>query len=185
VVCGEEIYSLIGMPQRIPAQTIRLSSGKKQKVQQNLDLFSGMPLEKKILTLIRQTYADQLPESYLVRTVGRQVNLFPSLWMSFNREIVVEGEGLAVREYRVSLRGGTEQTRLSENEFLRSELTNQPLAVAVDELLLQRGTHARVFIVERRDSDTPSPMVKQVPTDEAVDEQPVFQSVNEEATDAP
>ncbi len=176
VVCGGDIYSLIGMPQRIPAQTIRLSSGKKQKVQQNLALFSGMPLEKKILTLIRQTYTEQFPDSYLVRKVGLQVSLFPTLWMSFIREIIVEGEGIAVREYRVSLKSGTQKLHLSEQEFLRSELTNQPLAIAVDELLLRSGNHSRVFIVERRDSDAPSLMTKQVSRNE--------QSVNEEKTDA-
>lgn len=185
VVCGEDIYSLIGMPQRVPAQTLRLSSGTKQKVQQNLAIFNGMPLEKKILTLIRQAYTEQLPESYLVREIGRQVDLFPSLWMSFNREIVVEGEGLAVREYRVSPKGGTEQTRLSEKDFLRSELTGQPLAVAVDELLLRSGTQSRVFIVERRDPEAPSPMVKQATNENPGDKHPVFQSANEEATDAP
>lgn len=185
VVCGGDIFSLVGMPQRVPAQTIQLSSGKKQKVQQNLALFSGMPLEKKILTLIRQAYTDQLPESYLVKEVNRQMNLFPALWMSFTREIVVEGEGLAVREYRVSLKSGTEQMRLSEQEFLRSELTTQPLAVAVDELLLGGRNHSRVFIVERRDSDSPSPMIKQTEEQAPRNEQPVFQSVNEERTDAP
>jgi len=153
VVCGGDIYSLVGMPQRVPAQTIRLSSGKRQKIQQNLSLFNGMPLEKKILTLIRQTYTDQLPESYEVRVVNRQINLFPALWMSFTREILVEGEGLAVREYRVSLKSGTEPVRLTEQEFLRSELTSQPLAVAVDELLLSEGSHSRVFVVERRWSE--------------------------------
>jgi len=185
VVCGGDIYSLVGMPQRVPAQTIRLSSGKKQKIQQNLSLFNGMPLEKKILTLIRQTYTDQFPESYEVRVVNRQINLFPALWMSFIREIVVEGEGLAVREYRVSLKSGTEPVRLSEQEFLRSELTSQPLAVAVDELLLSDGSHSRVFVVERRDPDSPSPMIKQTVDKAPGSKKPVFQTVNEEGTDGP
>ena len=185
VVCGGDIYSLVGMPQRVPAQTIRLSSGKKQKIQQNLSLFNGMPLEKKILTLIRQTYTDQLPESYEVRVVNRQINLFPALWMSFTREIVVEGEGLAVREYRVSLKSGTEPVRLTEQEFLRSELTSQPLAVAVDELLLSDGSHSRVFVVERRDPDSPSPMIKQTADEASGSKKPAFQPVNEEGTDGP
>jgi conjugal transfer pilus assembly protein TraK len=185
VVCGGDIYSLVGMPQRVPAQTIRLSSGKKQKIQQNLSLFNGMPLEKKILTLIRQTYTDQIPESYEVRVVNRQINLFPALWMSFTREIVVEGEGLAVREYRVSLKSGTESVRLTEQEFLRSELTSQPLAVAVDELLLSDGSHSRVFVVERRDPDSPSPMIKQTADEASESKKPVFQPVNEEGTDGP
>jgi hypothetical protein len=42
-----------------------------------------------------------------------------------------------------------------------------------------------VFIVERRDSDAPSPMVKQPPSKASKDEQPLFQSVNGEVTDAP
>lgn len=185
VVCGGEIYSLIGMPQRVPAQTVRLSSGKKRKVQENLAIFSGMPLEKKILTLIRQTFTDQIPESYMVRTVGKQMDLFPALWMSLRREIVVEGEGLAVREYLVSLKEGTGQTRLSEREFLRSELTNRPLAVAVEELLLREGTRSRVFIVERRDADEPSPLVRQKPAkaEPEADSAPLFHA--EEDTDVP
>lgn len=163
VVCGEEIYSLIGIPKRVPAQTIRLSSGKKTKIRQNLTIFKGMPLETKILTLIRQSYTDQIPESYMVRTVGRQIDLFPSLWMSLRREIVVEGEGLAVREYLVSLREGAGEVRLTERDFLRSELTSRPLAVAVDELLLAEGVQSRVFIVEQRDGDAPAALARRKP----------------------
>lgn len=185
VVCGGDVYSLIGMPQRIPAQTVGLSSGKKQKVQQNLAIFSGMPLEKKVLTLIRQTFTDQIPESYLIRTVGRQMDHFPALWMSLKREIVVEGEGLAVREYLVSLKDGMEQARLSEEKFLRSELTNRPLAIAVDELLLRKGAQARVFIVERRDADAPPPMVKRPPVQAAAATQPAALLLAEEVPDAP
>ncbi len=183
VVCGGDIYSLIGMPQRVPAQTVRLSTGTKKRVQQNLALFNGMPLEKKILTLIKQTYTDQFPESYVIRTIGRQIDLFPALWVRFKREIVVEGEGVAIREYGISLREGVEQTRLSEREFLRSELTNRPLAVAMDEPLLRKGTQSRLFIVEQRDSDAPVPFVQQASVKEA---QPVQSTTfwnTEEGTD--
>lgn len=185
VVCGGDIYSLIGMPQRVPAQTVRLSSGKKQKVQQNLALFTGMPLEKKVLTLVRQALTDQLPESYMVRTIGKQMDLFPALWISLKREIVVEGEGLAVREYLVSLKDGKEQARLSEREFLRSELTSRPLAVAVEELLLRQGAQTRLFIVERRDADAPSLIVKQPPLQGPAATQPPRLHAAEEITDAP
>ncbi len=183
VVCGGDIYSLIGMPQRVPAQTVRLSTGTKKRVQQNLALFNGMPLEKKILTLIKQAYTDQLPESYVIRTIGRQIDLFPALWVRFKREIVIEGEGVAIREYSVSLKEGVEQTLLSEREFLRSELTNRPLAVAMDEPLLRKGTQSRVFIVEQRDFDAPVPFVRQASVKEA---QPVQSTTfwnTEEGTD--
>jgi conjugal transfer pilus assembly protein TraK len=184
VVCGDDIYSLVGIPQRIPAQTIRLSSGKKQKIQKNLSLFNGMPLEKKILVLIRQAYTDQIPESYQIREVNRQLNIFPTLWMSFSREIVVEGEGLAVREYRVSLKTRADHVRLSEQQFLHPQLTSRPLAVAVDELLLREGKPSRVFIVERQEPDSPSPLIKRDVEQAPVSEQPILHSESTEVTDA-
>lgn len=187
IVCGGDTYSLIGQPQRIPAQTIRLSSGKKQAIRQNLALFEGMPLEKQILTLVRQAYTDQFPESYLVRTVNRPVELFPALRMSFRREIVVEGEGLAVREYRLSPKDAKEPPRLAERQFLRPELTTQPLAIALDETLLRAGTQARLFIVERRNAEEPSPFVKPDPERKigAEDLGATFPPSAEEAPDAP
>jgi conjugal transfer pilus assembly protein TraK len=184
VVCGGDIYSLVGIPQRIPAQTIRLSSGKKQKIQQNISLFNGMPLEKKILVLIRQAYTDQIPESYQIREVNRQLNIFPTLWMSFSREIVVEGEGLAVREYRVSLKSRADHIRLSEQQFLHPQLTSRPLAVAVDELLLREGKPSRVFIVEQQEPDTPSPLIKRNVDLAPVNAQPILHSESTEVTDA-
>jgi len=187
IVCGDDIYSLIGRPQRIPAQTIRLSSGKKQTIEQNLARFEGMPLEKQALALIRQAYTDQLPESYLVRTVQRPVELFPALRMRLLREILVEGEGLAVREYRLSLKDGKTPLRLAERQFLRSELTPRPLAIALDELLLETGTEARLFIVERRATSEPSPFVKPVPAreNETEETQVPSPSLVEEGSDAP
>jgi len=150
VVCGENVYTMVGLPQRVPTQTIRLSSGQKKRIEQNLSLFAGMPLEKKILTLVKQIFTGDIPESYLIRQHGRQLDLFQDLWLSAKREIVVEGEGLAVREYLVSLKAGSEAMRLAEGDFLRKELTTSPLAVALDEPLLEPGEIARLFIVERR-----------------------------------
>lgn len=185
VVCGGEIYSLIGLPQRIPAQTIRLSSGKKQTVEKNLAIFAGLPLEKKVLTLLRQAYTDQLPESYLVRALPRRIDLFPALRLDLRREILVEGEGLAVREYLLTLKDGQSPRRLSEGEFLRSELTSRPLAVALEELLPAPGKPTRLFIVERRDEDAPAPFPPAAPEPEAVEEKPAPPEAEEEAGDAP
>ncbi|APG23991.1 TraK domain-containing protein [Syntrophotalea acetylenica] len=153
VVCGDEIYTLVGLPQRVPTQTIRLSSGRKKRIEKNLSLFAGLPLEKKILTLIKQAYAGDIPESYTIRPVGRQMDLFRDLWVTARQDIIVEGEGLVVREFLVSLKSGIEALRLSEQALLRKELTRSPLAVALDEPLLEPGGITRAFIVECRDEN--------------------------------
>jgi len=153
VVCDGDVYSMIGMPRQIPAQTVRLSSGLKKKIEKNLSLFAGLPLEKKILKLVKQAYTGDLPESYTVRRFEKQMDLFNQVWLIAKRDILVEGEGLGVREYVVSLKAGEEQWRLSEKDFLRSALTRNPLAVAIEEPLLGPGDSTRVFIVERRNLD--------------------------------
>jgi len=153
VICDGEVYSMIGLPKKIPAQTIRLSSGEKKKIEKNLSIFDGLPLEKKILKLIKQAYTGDLPESYTVRPVGKQVNIFDQLWVTAKRDIEVEGEGLGVREYLVSLKDGQPEWRLSERDFLNPRLTHSPLAVGIEEPLLKTGDITRVFIVERRTPD--------------------------------
>lgn len=152
-VCGGEVFTMVALPQRVPTQTIQLSSGKKQRIEKNLSLFSGLPLEKKILMLVKQIYSGDIPESYTVRQDWKHIDLFRDLWLTAKRDIEVEGEGLAVREYLVSLKAGKEALRLSEQEFLRKELTKSPLAVAMDEPLLESGGITRLFIVERRSED--------------------------------
>jgi len=153
VVCAGDVYSMIGMPRQIPAQTVRLSSGIKKRIEKNLSLFAGLPLEKKILKLVKQAYTGDLPESYTVRKISKQMDLFNQVWLTAKRDILVEGEGLGVREYVVSLKDGEGQWRLSEKDFLRPALTRNPLAVAIEEPLLTPGDKSRVFIVERRNPD--------------------------------
>ena len=153
VVCDGDVYSMIGMPKQIPAQTVRLSSGLKKRIEKNLSIFSGLPLEKKVLMLIRQAYTDDLPESYTVRSLKQQGNIFKQVMLVARRDIQVEGEGLGVREYVVKLKMDEKQWTLSEKDFLKRSLTKQPLAIAIEEPLLRPGEKTRVFIVERRDLD--------------------------------
>jgi conjugal transfer pilus assembly protein TraK len=150
VVCGEAIYSLVAIPQRVPAQTIQLSTGQKERVRKNLALFEGLPFEKKVLKIVRDTYAEEIPESFVIRAVNRKVDLFQEIGLTLRREIIVEGEGFRVLEYAASLKAEQKELRLSEKAFLRKELTENPVAIAIDEPLLRPGETARIFIVEKK-----------------------------------
>jgi len=173
VVCDDVVYTLIGIPKKIPAQTIRLSSGQEEKIEKNLSLFLGLPLEKKILKLIKQAYTDDLPESYTIHSIMKRRSLFNQAWVIAKRDILVEGEGLGVREYVVGLKDGHSKWHLSEKDFLKPALTNSPLAIAIEEPLLKTGDKTRVFIVERRNPDERNnPLIIESVTDEQAEMTP-------------
>ena len=148
VVCGQAVYNLVSIPEQIPAQVVHLSSGQGERVRKNLALFEGMPLERKALRLIRQAHDDEPAESFVVRPTRLEFALFAELELAMIREILVEGEGLRLREMIARLRPGQPSLRLKEEMFLHTELVDNPVAVAVEELLLQPGASTRIFLVE-------------------------------------
>ena len=62
---------------------------------------------------------------------------------------MVEGEGIQVKEYRGALAGGDkDRIELGERDFLRNEISIDPIAVSLDRLVLKKGEILRAFVVE-------------------------------------
>ena len=76
VVCGDETYSMVAVPQRVPSQTIRLSSGKGRKIKDNAALYTGLPFEKMMLKAIQDVYTEQIPDSYTVLRTDKHIDTF-------------------------------------------------------------------------------------------------------------
>lgn len=149
VVCGDNVYSLIAVPKRIPARSIRLSPGKMETIRKNRSLLGALPFEKKVLTAIRSLYTEEIPESFTVSTPNRRIDLFRDLDLVLARIAVVEGEGIQVKEYRGTLASGDkDKIELGEKDFLRNEISTDPIAVSLDRLVLKKGEILRVFVVE-------------------------------------
>jgi len=149
VVCGDNVYSLIAVPRRIPARSVRLSPGKMENIRKNRSLLGALPFEKKILAAIRSLYTEEIPESFTVSTLNRRTDLFRDLDLVLSRVAVVEGEGFQVKEYRgVIGQGSKDKIEFSEKDFLRSEISANPIAVSLDRLVLKKGEILRVFVVE-------------------------------------
>ena len=145
ILCGKETYNLIALPKRIPSRTVTLSGGDR-KVDKNASLFDGMPFEKKILSIIKSVYTEDIPDSFTVRDEDRPFNLFKGLRLTLIKTVRVEGEGLRVKEFTAQ---ATQNMELSEKDFLKTELTTDPVAIAIDKLRLSPGETARILIVER------------------------------------
>lgn len=155
IACGENVYNIIAIPRRIPARSVRLSSGKMENIKKNKALLGGLPFEKKLLAVIRSLYREEIPESFTVTTLQRKVDLFRDLDLVLYRIAVIDGEGIQVRVYRAAIaEGGREKLELSEKDFLRNEISPRPLAVSLDRLVLKRGETLRIFVVERSREDT-------------------------------
>lgn len=150
VVCGEETFSMIAFPQRIPSQIIRLSSGRERKIKDNLSLYAGLPFEKKLLRAIRDIYTENIPDSYSVVRKDKRFSMFREIALTLKRTVDIEGEGLRIKEYEAILRAETAEFRMNEKMFLRTELAENPVAVSLERHILRRGDTSRVFVVEQR-----------------------------------
>lgn len=156
VVCGDATYNIIAMPQRgIPAQTIYLSSGRRERIKQNAALFGAMPYEDKLISILRKVYTGEIPESFEVRNKNKTYDLFRDVMLTLVRIVDVVGEGLRVLEYQGTLRNGvTGPIQIKERDFLLPELTRDPAAIQIDEHSIAIGSIARILIVERTNHET-------------------------------
>lgn len=150
VVCGDETYSMVAVPQRIPSQTIRLSSGKIRKMKDNAALYAGLPFEKMMLKAIQDVYTEQIPDSYTVTGKDQRFDSYRELRLVLKRVVDVEGEGLRIKEYLVSLKDGTKEFRMNEKMFIRTELVENPVAISIERHVLRQGDTTRAFVVEQR-----------------------------------
>lgn len=147
IICGENTYNMIAIPKRIPSQTVRLDSGKADRIQKNASIFSGQPFEKKLTSLIKSAYMEETPESYKVDIKQEEIKAFKDLEVFLRKVIQVEGEGFFLKEYLVTDKN-LSAIELSEKSFLTRMFAKRPLAIVVEKPRLKKGESTRVFIVE-------------------------------------
>lgn len=147
VVCKESVYRIIAIPKRIPSQTVRLLAGRSDQIKTNRSLMNGLPLEEKVITLVKWVYTDAIPESLTVKRSQERFDLFRDIDLTLIRTVTVEGEGLTVREFLA--KATSVRVELKEKDFLRAELARKPVAITVDRFTLSAGQSARIFIVEQ------------------------------------
>lgn len=165
IVCGEATYNLIAVPEKIPAQTVRLSSGGLERIRKNRIFFSGMSAEKKLLAMIKAVYTDEIPEGFTVEAMSRPLpRIFRDVDISLNRIVTADGEGLRLKEYILSVPGDSrrENIEFDERDFLKTDLTTGTIAISMDRLMIKRGESARLFICEANKGGQEASSAKEV-----------------------
>lgn len=150
VSCNDQIYTIIAVPEAIPAQVLRLAGGMREKMKRNASAYGGMALEKKALALIKAAYTDEIPDSFSVTRVNKKYDAFRDVEASLERIVWMDGEGLQLKELKLTLPGRSKLTKvkISERDFLDVDITKNPIAIAVDRATLVKGDSVRVFICE-------------------------------------
>jgi len=165
-MCGSQgdTYTLIGHPKNITAQTIQLVESKSS-IRKNHDDFKDMPLEKKVLEIIRQAYSGDFPESCNIKHIEKEMSLFISnnrgdketfdsitsnVRVTTRRIVEIEGEGLLLKEYALKLMDDypENEIKVSEKMFLLPEIANSPVALALDPMIIGKSRETRLFVLE-------------------------------------
>ena len=183
-VCGQDatIYTLIGVPRKVPAQNIRLVSKKKQ-IKKNLSIFEGIPFEKKVLMITKSTFQDDIPDSFTVKMINDKKDFFQDLNIYLKRLIIAEGEGIELKEYLISIKQNYSKQKmiLEEKYFLLPELTKNPIGITLEKTALSKGETGRLFIVEKSSEQKTEKSSKQ----NNVNEVPITKKIsNQEENDA-
>ncbi len=147
IVCGESVYTLIALPSRVPAQTIRLAA-HVDRIKKNVAIYGSIPFEKKVLDLIARAYREDYPESFTVVKLNKTYAVFDGLVIRESRSVIVEGEGLLLREFVLSATGSL-PLEMVEKDFLKTAITTSPAGISLESHRLEQGASTRLFIVER------------------------------------
>lgn len=150
VICDNTIYSLIATPERIPAETIRLLPPTPDRLKDNIARFQGIPFEKRVLQLVREASAGNYAESYRPTPAEIPINLSADLRVTLFRIVDVAGIGLRLKEYAVRATDDQKPLQLNEKIFLRPEMGEGIVAVAVERHSLDPAESTRVFVVEQK-----------------------------------
>lgn len=150
VVCGDDTYSLVANPQPVRSQIVRLGSGIAGKIKENHEIYGSLPFEKKITRAIKDLYTENIPDSYVVQKVSRSVGNYQEFSVIHRRSVNIEGEGLSINEFDITLKPGAKQFKLNEKIFLSRLFATNPVAVSLEKQMLTPGENVRLFIVEQR-----------------------------------
>src|SRR5271157_1871804 len=151
-VCKDRVYSIIALPKRIPSQQVRLSNAVLNRIKQNKEFFADMPYEQRLTTIIQRAYKDEFEDSWTIEGVNKTIDVFRNYHVTHFRNVVIDGEGIILKEYHVRFTdtGYQEGGRLEEKMFLNKDLTSNTIALALDKTLVKPNELVRLFIVESK-----------------------------------
>lgn len=144
VICAEKTFSLILIPQDIPAVTAYLQSSHAD-TDKALTHEKSSTYEDTILSLLKSAYYENIPPGYEVSEINKPIKEFQEVQIVHAKDYT--GVMYQIAEYIFLAR--TEIT-IDEKTVLDTIKPANPLAVSIVSLYLRPGDQTRVFIVRRQ-----------------------------------
>jgi hypothetical protein len=154
-----DVFSLEIIPKKgLKARVIRLES-QSRKARDNQLKFAGLDKETAAVDLIRNAFADTIPENFNVTSKDQKIDGIEHLRIHLRRIVAIDGVPLRLNEYLVSIAPSADvkEMMVDETSFLVPELTRNPTAICLGQdlahfaggkALLRAGKYVRLFIVE-------------------------------------
>lgn len=149
VHCNGATYPLYAEPAEIPAQTIVLVPGARQRAQANSALMAALADEDRAVSITMALLDDRIPASFSeVAPSGSAIAIatVPGLSISEQRRIAVEGAGLSASQYHVRT---TAAVTLDERLLVDPVLGTGIFSITLDRVHLDAGETARLVVVRR------------------------------------
>lgn len=141
VECGNQVFTLILVPKKIPTQTIILKP-KFADTKKALKFETSNDYETTIKELIKHVYREEPPKGYSVKEVYKPYKRFKQLNMNILR--VYKGAIYKITEYQLI---GKQRVDLTEKLFI--PYLKNPIAISLTKLHLNPGEKARMFVIEK------------------------------------
>lgn len=149
VSCNGATYPLYAEPAEIPAQTVVLMPGVRQRAQANNELMAALADEDRAVSITMALLDDRIPASFSeVAPAGGTLPMpaMPGVSITESRRVAIEGAALSASEYRI--RAGAAVT-LDERSLIDPSLGSRIFAVTLDRVRLNAGESARLVVVRR------------------------------------
>lgn len=161
IVCGNNVYSMVGVPTRIPGVTIYLID-PKENIKRSAK-WQGMPFERKVTEMIRTVFRGEIPEGAVYKVKNKRYDINPYVEVVEKESFVLEVEGLEIRVFQITLKdnvrdsveaNGTRtnaplRVKFKDDIILNKDIVERPLAYAVDSLILEKGKAITAVVIER------------------------------------
>ena len=151
IVTTGGVYTIIAEPTAIMGRTIRLTGGTFNKIKQNQAIFSQLPYEKKIITIIKSVYTNNIPATWDVLHPAVKPVKLGCMTARLLEFVNIEGTNFDLKEYEIT---SSQSVNITEKNFINPKLSKTPAAIALTHFKVDKDNPSYLFIVERKgDSD--------------------------------
>ncbi|HDH91436.1 MAG TPA: hypothetical protein ENF38_00620 [Candidatus Aenigmarchaeota archaeon] len=149
VICGDEVFSMIAKPAKIPARTFILAVPHKPQIKEAISFLKERTYEKALvdLTLAAININKEIPHGFSIEEINTLYARYDEADIVLRRKI--KGVAFEVWEFLIT---ANKPVTLSESIFF----ANNPASVCILDLKLKKGQMTRAFVIKKKKASYPS-----------------------------